>query len=368
MSPLSQEITIVCPCHAKSAPFTKPTLVTSQLWRYKKLQKVSSPLHYSSYNRKSWEIMPVTNYITVRGRIISEITDGQVLNYHSDMLGNVHMLTDQNGDVVKTMRYKPFGEVLSRVGSIADRAYQWVGSYGYRATTSPSSSHYVRARHYSAQAGSWTTVDPLWPDESAFGYVEGKTVRSIDPTGNTQKYPSSLIEKIKDSVLHGHCVRECKPMLTCLLFPITCRPGQLDNCLECLYPRPRKPRPPKLGGGNADYEPGWTPFTFAYGTCCGYNRACNCKSVPITDEKGNPDCVDAACKQHDIDNPTVLEYVRPVGHYKLCTSLAKCDCGSMYTNPVDRGNCKSAKEKIMALYCAHAVVLVPLPTLPPIPK
>jgi RHS repeat-associated protein len=137
--------------------------------------------------------MPVTNYITVRGRIISEITDGQVLNYHSDMLGNVHMLTDQNGDVVKTMRYKPFGEVLSRVGSIADRAYQWVGSYGYRATTSPSSSHYVRARHYSAQAGSWTTVDRLWPEQLAFAYANGWTVSAVDPSGSQkQRRPHKL--------------------------------------------------------------------------------------------------------------------------------------------------------------------------------
>jgi hypothetical protein len=44
-------------------------------------------------------------------------------------------------------------------------------------------SHYVRARHYSYVSGLWNTVDPLWPDESAFGYVGGQPLFWIDPTG-----------------------------------------------------------------------------------------------------------------------------------------------------------------------------------------
>ena len=44
-------------------------------------------------------------------------------------------------------------------------------------------SHYVRARHYSYVTGCWSTVDPLWPDESAYGYVSGQSLFWIDPTG-----------------------------------------------------------------------------------------------------------------------------------------------------------------------------------------
>jgi RHS repeat-associated protein len=127
--------------------------------------------------------MPVTSYISVNGRMISEITDGVILDYVPDALGSIHSVIDQDANVVKTMRYKPYGEVLSRSGTVADRHYQWVGSYGYRATFAPSSSHYVRARHYTATAGSWSTVDPLWPGESAYGYVKGRVSRGIDPSG-----------------------------------------------------------------------------------------------------------------------------------------------------------------------------------------
>ena len=129
--------------------------------------------------------MPVTSYISVGGRMISEVTDGVILDYVPDALGSIHSVIDQDANVVKTMRYKPYGEVLSRSGTVADRHYQWVGSYGYRATFAPSSSHYVRARHYSATTGSWTTVDPLWPDESAYGYVGVRVTRSTDPSGES---------------------------------------------------------------------------------------------------------------------------------------------------------------------------------------
>jgi RHS repeat-associated protein len=115
--------------------------------------------------------------------MISEITDGVILDYVPDALGSIHSVIDQDANVVKTMRYKPYGEVLSRSGTVADRHYQWVGSYGYRATFAPSSSHYVKARHYSATAGSWTTVDPLWPDEKAYGYAGGRATTMIDPSG-----------------------------------------------------------------------------------------------------------------------------------------------------------------------------------------
>ena len=115
--------------------------------------------------------------------MISEVTDSVILDYVPDALGSVHSVIDQDANVVKTMRYKPYGEVLSRSGTVADRHYQWVGSYGYRATFAPSSSHYVRARHYSATAGSWSTVDPLWPDESAYGYVRGRASHGIDFLG-----------------------------------------------------------------------------------------------------------------------------------------------------------------------------------------
>jgi RHS repeat-associated protein len=121
--------------------------------------------------------------MNVGGRCIGEETDGVVSYYITDALGSVTHLVDESFAVVKTMRYKPYGEILSRSGTMRDSVMQWVGSYGYRATSFPASSHYVRARHFSTLTGSWITADPLFPDERAYGYVNGMVSQVIDPSG-----------------------------------------------------------------------------------------------------------------------------------------------------------------------------------------
>jgi RHS repeat-associated protein len=127
--------------------------------------------------------MPVTTYMNVGGRCIGEETDGVVSYYITEALGSVTHVVDESFAVVKTMRYKPYGEVLSRSGTMRDTVMQWVGSYGYRATSFPASSHYVRARHFSTLTGAWTTADPLFPDERAYGYVGGMPTWAADPSG-----------------------------------------------------------------------------------------------------------------------------------------------------------------------------------------
>lgn len=41
----------------------------------------------------------------------------------------------------------------------------------------------MRARHYPYVTGNWSTVDPLWPSQLAFSYVQGRAVFGIDSTG-----------------------------------------------------------------------------------------------------------------------------------------------------------------------------------------
>jgi RHS repeat-associated protein len=190
--------------------------------------------------------MPVTSYISVGGRMISEVTDGVILDYVPDALGSIHSVIDQDANVVKTMRYKPYGEVLSRSGTVADRHYQWVGTYGYRATFAPSSSHYVRARHYTATGGSWTTVDPLWPHESAYGYVGGNATRDLDPSGTSscQRNWSGCPKPALASKITNDCIREgTRP---CYIRAV---PGSnKDECLCCGVCYTRCDAITKLGG------------------------------------------------------------------------------------------------------------------------
>ncbi|MFQ6540272.1 RHS repeat-associated core domain-containing protein [Aphanothece stagnina] len=100
------------------------------------------------------------------------------------------MVTNALGSVVATYKdgwltadrsYDPYGETRAEWNDVG--RFGWVGGLGYRETRREWVSHYVRARHYGFTMGMWTSVDPLWPTEPAFGYVGGNPTNSVDPTG-----------------------------------------------------------------------------------------------------------------------------------------------------------------------------------------
>ena len=117
-------------------------------------------------------------YYSLNGQIQGErnISTGEYTHYSTDALGSV---SPMSGDKFDRCRYKPYGATLA--GSPG--TFGWVGSWGYAATGRSMSSHYVRARHYSTATRAWTTVDQLWPDEKAYGYVSTSPVLRIDYFG-----------------------------------------------------------------------------------------------------------------------------------------------------------------------------------------
>jgi RHS repeat-associated protein len=300
--------------------------------------------------------MPVTSYISVGGRIISEVTDGVILDYVPHALGSIHSVIDQDANVLKTMRYKPYGEVLSRSGTVADRHYQWVGSYGYRATFAPSSSHYVRARHYSAATGSWSTVDPLWPDEKAYGYVGARSSAFVDPSG--LQGPPWWWPVTPDPGLGKPKLGPPKPT-----------PGLPPPFPQPVYPPPTLPpprqQPPK---GCMDYNFSidfW--WGFKYGNCCGGAQKCppqKPREIPSGHGKpskgGKPrvDCLDQACANHDKDIPDGESFGKPDPHLRLCVAVMQCDCASMYEfGTLNHANCVSAKNDLMNFGCGLGGIL-----------
>lgn len=103
--------------------------------------------------------------------------------YGTDALGSVIATYDNTGKTENTYRYKPCGGLLAKTGTTADPLFTWAGSLGYRQTGRGYSDLYVRARHYSAGLGVWTTVDPLWPGSAPYGYSQGSPVGFSDPSG-----------------------------------------------------------------------------------------------------------------------------------------------------------------------------------------
>jgi RHS repeat-associated protein len=118
----------------------------------------------------------------VDGQMVGCDEGGVRKDFLTDHLGSIIAEVDQDENVTYQARYSAFGQPKSSTGT--GWGFGWIGSYGYRETGLPHMSHYVRARHYSEVTGNWSTVDPLWPDESAYGYVGGRATSQIDPTGN----------------------------------------------------------------------------------------------------------------------------------------------------------------------------------------
>lgn len=126
--------------------------------------------------------MAVTKYITVDGMILGEVTNGVMRNYGTDALGSV-VATYTGGALENTYRYKPYGGLLAKTGTATDPKFLWNGDSGYRASNLSEVGLYVRFRHYSFTAATWTAVDGLWPLQSPYGYVSNRPVSGNDPTG-----------------------------------------------------------------------------------------------------------------------------------------------------------------------------------------
>ena len=143
--------------------------------------------------------MPVINYRTANGRIISQ--NNSKTGYQrllNDPLGNVIATADSTGTKSNDTTYWPYGEVRTgRVGVIT--SFGFCGMWGYY--TDSSGRQYVRARYYRPTLGRWQTVDPLWPGERAFEYGNFAPSTHVDPQGSKAWKCSDLrdcLDKAKD--------------------------------------------------------------------------------------------------------------------------------------------------------------------------
>src|SRR5690606_6630825 len=114
------------------------------------------------------------------GMLVSEDRGGTYREYVPDTLGSTAAMVDSSGTVTDTFEYWPYGEERSRTGSTAT-PFTWVGTFGYYKDAV--SRFQVRMRSYLASVASWMRVDPLWPRERAYGYVNGHPVSNADIYG-----------------------------------------------------------------------------------------------------------------------------------------------------------------------------------------
>ncbi|MBS1722989.1 MAG: hypothetical protein JSS66_08565 [Armatimonadetes bacterium] len=121
-----------------------------------------------------------TTYTVIGGVIVHEVRAAVQRNYRPDTLGSTVALTDGN-TATDTWTYWPYGEVRTHSGS-STTPFTFVGTLGY-CKVPGSDMTYVRARMYMASRGRWATVDPLWPWEQQYDYINSMPSGGTDPSG-----------------------------------------------------------------------------------------------------------------------------------------------------------------------------------------
>jgi RHS repeat-associated protein len=139
-------------------------------------------------------------YTSFAGSIVKETRGGSVKRYVADTLGSTAKLTNTSGTVTDSFEYWPYGEERSRTGTTAT-PFTFVGTLGYYKDVT--GRLYVRARILMAKYARWLTVDPQWPDASAYVYVYAMPARYTDPTGLGVTFPCSWRQVLD-------CVKECE--------------------------------------------------------------------------------------------------------------------------------------------------------------
>ncbi len=103
---------------------------------------------------------------------------GQTQYYSMNAHGDVDMLSDASGNVIKTYEYDAFGVERNRDEADAN-PFRYAGEY-YDGETD---SIYLRARYYMPSMGRFTTEDPIRDGLNWYSYCSGNPVMFIDPLG-----------------------------------------------------------------------------------------------------------------------------------------------------------------------------------------
>lgn len=113
--------------------------------------------------------------------------------YHADRLGSIRLMTNDVGAEVKDYDYRPFGEVLTTSGTVANER----GFTGQIADAETGLMYY-NARYYDATLGRFISADTMVQDEddpqdlNAYSYCSNNPVNYNDPTGHIRVFAGMM--------------------------------------------------------------------------------------------------------------------------------------------------------------------------------
>jgi RHS repeat-associated protein len=103
-------------------------------------------------------------------------------DYYADGNGNVTSLIDANQNVVASYRYDPFGNIISKSGSLSDAN---VYRFSSKEVHVKSGLYYYGFRFYDPNSQRWITRDPLeeWPDCNMYRFNYSNPINFVDQNG-----------------------------------------------------------------------------------------------------------------------------------------------------------------------------------------
>ena len=130
-----------------------------------------------------------TAYLLGLGRL-AQVEDGTYEWFLGDALGSVRQVVDDNGDVLLSRDYSPFGQLLSESGTGSS-------GYGYTGEQVGAGLVFLRARYYSPSLGRFISVDPF-PGYARvpqtlhpYAYCLNNAINCTDPSG---EFPPPWLE------------------------------------------------------------------------------------------------------------------------------------------------------------------------------
>ena len=114
---------------------------------------------------------------TFNRKMSIEYVKSDVVYYLKDHLGNIRVTIDEDGEIVITDDYYPFGLQFNKLGDENKFTYN-----GKEFEDDLNWYHYD-VRYYDPQLGRWHSIDPLDEFWNPYCYVGNKPIISIDPDG-----------------------------------------------------------------------------------------------------------------------------------------------------------------------------------------
>ena len=140
----------------------------------------------------SWKINFVPKervFIYLNGQRVAMEENGKKYFYHNDHLGGTNIVTDESGQQVKYIDYKPYGETKTEEGSLSSKK-----KFTGKELDDSTGLYDYSARMYDAKTGRFISPDPTIPKLSnpqslnRYSYCLNNPLKYVDPTGHVADY------------------------------------------------------------------------------------------------------------------------------------------------------------------------------------